>query len=423
MEDVSFNSDEQKKIKTSSLSVAVVATIVIVSSLSGAAFGFMASGLERSWVNNKNVTTANSVASEALTEQQKEEARRQVVHEDEAIISVVKESSPAVVSIIVSKDIPRTQNFFFGDPFGLFDNGTDGFGQQGETQKREVGGGSGFFATSDGMIVTNKHVVSDPSADYTVVTNSGDKYEATIVAQDPVQDIAIVKVEGNNFPVLPLGNSEELRIGQTVIAIGNSLAEFANSVSRGIVSGLGRNIVAGSGFGQSERLTNIIQTDAAINPGNSGGPLLDIAGKVIGVNTAVAQGAENIGFALPIERVKKVIEQVKESGRITTPFIGVRYVIINEELAKQENLPVDYGVLVARGETVTDFAVLPGSPADKAGIMENDIILEVEGEKITQDNQLSDMIAGLNPGEQISVTLLHRGEKKTVNVTLEERKQ
>jgi S1-C subfamily serine protease len=273
------------------------------------------------------------------------------------------------------------------------------------------------------MIITNKHVVSDTQADYTVILNDGKEYVAKVIARDPVSDIAVIKIDGNDFSPVILGDSDSIKVGQTAIAIGNSLGEFSNSVSKGIISGLKRNITAGSVLGGgSERLTNIIQTDAAINAGNSGGPLLNINGEVIGVNVAMAQGAENVGFALPINQVKKIIDQVKEKGQISVPFLGVRYVVIDQTIQKQNNLPFDYGVLATRGQTISDLAVIPGSPADKAGIVENDIILEADGQKITADNQLSDIIAKHNVGEEMTLKIWHKGGTKDVKVKLEERK-
>lgn len=221
---------------------------------------------------------------------------------------------------------------------------------------------------------------------------------------------------------MPLGDSDAIKVGQTAIAIGNPLGEFANSVSRGIISGIKRDVTAGSHFGQEEKLTNIIQTDAAINPGNSGGPLFDINGRVIGVNVAVAQGAENIGFALPINDVKRSIKQVKETGKITTPYIGVRYVILNEQSAKSLNLPYTYGALILRGQNITDFAVIPGSPADKAGLGENDIILEVNGTKIDDKNPLSRVLAQFDINQEVELLVWHKGETRKTKVTLEEKK-
>lgn len=342
---------------------------------------------------------------------------RTLVDEESATISVVENALPGVVSIVAEKDVPIYRNNpfdFFFDPFSLPDEG-------GSFDRQRVGGGTGFFVTEDGMIITNRHVVSDARAEYTVITQDGKEYPAEILARDPNRDIAFIKVQGNGFPALTLGDSSSLKVGQTVIAIGNSLGEFANSVSRGIVSGLGRDIVAGSYFGESEYLRGIIQTDAAINPGNSGGPLLDIQGRVIGVNTAVAQGAENVGFALPIDSIKNSISQVKETGEIVTPFLGVRYVMVNEAIQAENNLRYDYGALVLRGENRTDLAVIPGSPADKAGIEELDIILEVNGQKIEGENGLAEALSSFGVGETVTLLVSHNGEEKEVSVTLDKR--
>jgi len=282
-----------------------------------------------------------------------------------------------------------------------------------------VGGGSGFIVSKDGLILTNKHVVSDENAEYTVLTNEGEKIPAKVLARDPFQDIAILKVEKTSLPTVVLGDSDQLDIGQTVIAIGNALGEFRNTVSVGVISGLKRNVTA-SGGGVSEEIENVIQTDAAINPGNSGGPLLNLRGEVIGVNVAMASGAENIGFSLPINIAKKSIKDVEEKGKISYPFLGIRYVLINKDIQKQNNLSVDYGALIQRGEKVGDLAVIPGSPADKAGIQENDIILEMNGQKITEDNPLAKMVQKYKVGDEITLIILHKGAEKTAKVILEE---
>ncbi len=346
-----------------------------------------------------------------------------LIAEDEAVINVVEKTSAGVVSIVITKDVTQMRRFF-NSPFDFFFDGGSGFQQdiQNEPRQQQIGGGTGFFVTSDGMIVTNKHVVKDSNADYTVVTQDGKEYPAQVLALDPVRDLAILKVEGSEFPVLELGEDSSVRAGQTVIAIGYSLGEFTNSISKGIVSGIGRSILAGSGMGQTERLNDIIQTDAAINPGNSGGPLLDIYGRVIGVNVAVAQNAENIGFALPIDPVKKIIEQVQKTGTITVPFLGVRYVILDEEIARVNSLQVDYGALILRGENRMELAVVPGSPADKAGIKENDIILEIEGRRIEKTSPLDALLADFSIGDKITLKVWSAGDTREVQVTLEARK-
>lgn len=345
--------------------------------------------------------------------------------DDTTIVGLVDKNSPGVVSIVISKDVSRARNTFgspfFFNPFSVpHQNGNS---EQETSEKKQVGSGSGFFVSSDGLIITNKHVVSDEQADYTVIVSGSDKeYPAKVLARDPNNDIAVLKIDGNNFPALRLGDSDVIKVGQTVLAIGNPLGEFANSVSRGIISGLKRSVSAGSSFGDTEKLTGIIQTDAAINPGNSGGPLFNISGEVIGINVATAQGAENIGFALPINSVKRAVNQVVTTGKIMTPYLGVRYVLLNDAIKKQNNLDFNYGVLVLRGQNITDLAVIPGSPADKASIMENDIILEIAGTKIDEEHPLGNRLSQYNVGDEITLKVWHKGETKDVKLTLEERK-
>lgn len=423
LESAENNQMEEKNPKRAShhFLLLAVATILI-SSIFGSIFGFMAGGIVE-----KIVPSLYKKFPSALTQDQraKDIIRETVIQEDSAVIDVVEKSAPAVVSIIISKDVPKVQDFFsnpfefpdFFDPFGTPPDQNN----QGGTEKQKIGGGSGFLITSDGLIVTNKHVVSDSTAEYTVITNDDKEHKAVVLAQDPINDIAVIRIEGTDYPTLNLGGSDELKIGQTVIAIGNSLGEFTNTVSRGIVSGLRRNVTASGGFGQTERLTNIIQTDAAINPGNSGGPLLDINGDVIGVNVAVAQGAQNIGFALPSNQIKKVVEQVKATGKISTPYLGVRYIPIDKIIQKENSLPFDYGVLVSRGEKITDFAVIPGSPADKVGIVENDIILEFNGTKIDEKNGLGDFVSRYNVGDEVALKIWHKGNEKTLKLVLAEK--
>lgn len=346
---------------------------------------------------------------------------------DDRIVRTVEETSPSVVSIVISKDVPRLQRAMpFGFPFfspfddgGFGNGGSDGNGT-GSGTKQTVGAGSGFFVSADGLIATNKHVVSDDGADYTVITSDGKEHPATVVARDPVRDIALIKISDSTYPALTLGDSGSAKVGQTVIAIGNSLGEFSNTVSKGIISGVQRDLTAG-GAGDTEQLNDILQTDAAINPGNSGGPLLDQSGNVIGINVAMAQGAQNIGFAIPIDQVKKVIGQVQSTGKISTPFIGIRYVAVDAALQKENSLPFDYGVIVARGTKQTDFSVIPGSPADKAGIQENDIILEIGGKRIDANDTLPELLSDYNPGDTVEFKVWRKGDTKDVPITIGER--
>ncbi len=347
--------------------------------------------------------------------------------QEQAIIKTVNEVSPAVVSIIITKDLPIIEEYYI-DPFeeffgeSPFEFRIPQYRQEG-IEKREVGGGTGFIISSDGMILTNRHVVVDKEADYTVLTNDGRKFPAKVIARDPTQDLAILKIERleASFPVVKLGDSAKLQIGQTVIAIGNVLGEFQNSVSVGVISGLGRTIVAVGG-GLVQTLEDVIQTDAAINRGNSGGPLLNLKGEVIGINTAMVVGGENIGFAVPINQAKRAIEQVKAFGKIVYPFLGVRYVLITERIQKENNLPVNYGAWVLRGEP-GEPAIFPGSAAEKADLQEGDIILEFNREKITIENTLAKIIMKYNPGDRVILKTLRNGKEKNIEVTLGERSE
>lgn len=347
-----------------------------------------------------------------------------ILSQESFVISAVKKSTPAVASIIVTKELPVYENYFESSPFGGFLNLPDLFfnipkQRQNGTEKKEVGGGTGFFVTEDGLIVTNRHVVEDEKAEYTVLLSDGKKYDAKVLARDEVLDIAIIKVAGSNFEYLDLGDSETISVGQSVIAIGNALAEFQNSVSVGVISGLSRSLVAGDSMGNSELLEHVIQTDAAINPGNSGGPLLDLRGNVIGVNVAVVKGSENIGFALPINSVKSIINSVKETGKIVRPYVGIRYVQIDEQMKKENDLSVDYGILVIRGEGKNEIAVIPGSPADKAGILENDIVLELDGKKLDKDQSFSLLIREKKVGDFVNLKVLSKGLEKNIKLKLE----
>ena len=391
----------------------------------GDVFGYFAKAYlkegENSDENKKeDVKESTKKVTEKIIEKQS------IFTQESFVVDAVKKTNPAVVSIIISKEVPKYETYIdpnqqqnpFGNMFPGFNFNIPQYRQNG-TEKKDIGGGSGFFVSAEGLIVTNKHVVDQKDVEYTVFTNDGKKHKASVIARDPVLDIALIKVEGNNFPYLSLGNSDNLQVGQSVIAIGNALAEFRNTVSVGVVSGLARSITAGDSSGKSENLDHVIQTDAAINPGNSGGPLLNLSGQVIGVNVAVAQGSQNIGFALPINTVKGAIESVKSTGKIVRPYLGVRYVSVNAEMKEKNNLTVDYGVLVKAGANASELAVIPGSPADKAGIVENDIILEVAGQKIDDKNSLASIIRQKNVGDVISLKILHRGTEKTVQITLE----
>lgn len=359
--------------------------------------------------------------------------------QEQKIIDAVKNVSPAVVSIVITKDVPIIEQYFTNPFEEFFGQGSPfrlqipQFRQKG-TEKKEVGGGSGFIVSADGYVVTNKHVVLDDDADYTVFTNDGKSYPAKVLAKDPLQDLAVLKIDQEQivdsagaytakpFGAVRLGDADALQIGQSVIAIGNALGEFRNTVSVGVISGLGRTITASGGSNFVETIEDVIQTDAAINKGNSGGPLLNLAGEVIGINTATVLDAQNIGFAVPINKVRRAIEQVRSVGKITYPFLGVRYVLITDAIAKDRDLPVNYGALVEKGEGSTP-AVTPGSSAEKAGILEGDIVLEFNGERVSPDNSLSKLIQKYNPKDTVVVKILRDDQEKILQVTLGERSE
>ncbi len=349
---------------------------------------------------------------------------------EQAVVAAVQKASPAVVSITISKNVPIIEQCPY-DPFGnlppqfqqFFGNDMQGLTtpcDTGKTQLQEVGGGSGFIISSDGLILTNKHVVADTSASYTVLTNDGKKYDAKVLARDPNQDLAVVKVSASGLPTVTLGNSDSLELGQTAIAIGNALGEFSNTVSVGVISGLSRTVTASGPIGNGqETIHGVIQTDAAINPGNSGGPLLNLRGEVVGINTAIASDAQNIGFAIPINKAKTDINSVEATGEIQSPYLGVRYLSVTADIAKKQNLPVDYGALV-RGSDAGP-GVVPDSPAAKAGMEAEDIILSVNGQKIDSDHTLSDLIAEHNVGDTLTLVVERNGKQITLTATLAKR--
>lgn len=350
---------------------------------------------------------------------------------EQQVIQTVDQATPAVVSIIISKDVPIVERYykevpgindpfgnFFGSPFSSFGFRVPQYRQLG-TEQKEIGGGSGFLVSSDGLIVTNRHVVDQTDVEYTVFTNDGQSYEATVLARDSMNDIAVVKIGGENLPFLQFGNSDELKVGQTVISIGNALSEFRNTVSLGVISGLLRSIVANGGAAGPEQLDEVIQTDAAINPGNSGGPLVDLKGQVVGVNVAVVMNSQNIGFALPANLVKSAVEDVQEQGKISHPYLGVRYVPVTPMVMANSNLSVDYGILITPGNTSDALAVAPGSPADKAGLIEGDVILELNKIKIDNENSLASLLRKQKVGDEVQLKVLRQGSEIIVPLTLE----
>jgi len=346
--------------------------------------------------------------------------------EKSRIIKTIKNVMPAVVSIIISKSLKevkkelneiKKQEKNLPGPFEIPPDKVDAHGMV------QVGGGSGFIVDTLGIILTNKHVIAEPNSSYTVITNDDQEYEAELLARDPVNDVAILKIKPENkLPIVALGNSDQLELGQTVLAIGNALGIFKNTVSMGIISGLSRSINAQADpTSPPQEMRGLIQTDAAINPGNSGGPLTDIFGRAVGINAAVVFGAQNINFAIPINAAKRDLHDLKKYGRIRRPLLGLRYIIIDKKLQEKLKLPVDYGAYVTK-EHPFDAAVIPNSPADKAGILEKDIILTWNNEKISIEKNIQDYLENCNVGESIILKILRQDKEIEVKITLAERK-
>ena len=343
---------------------------------------------------------------------------------DKLPIEAVKKVAPSVVSVVISKFLPKIKGVY-GAPGLPFDGNPFLFGEveDGQKEKIKIGGGSGFIVHPDGLVLTNKHVVFDQDAEYTVITTDLEEYPAKVLSRDPINDIAVLKINAKGLSSVRLGNSGKLELGQTVIAIGNALGMFSNTVSKGIISGLSRSISAALGTGgEMEHLRGVLQTDVAINQGNSGGPLINIDGEVVGINTAIIFGAQNIGFAIPINWAKQDLEDIIKHGRIIKPYLGLLYVMLDKKTQKQYALPVDYGALVVRDHSPNSVAIVPDSPADQAGIKENDIILELNGEKILGDLDLRDMIQKWPVGTEVEFTVLRKDKEMKLKAKLEERK-
>lgn len=340
--------------------------------------------------------------------------------------NVIKKTMPAIVTVVISKhldeiekQVPRDLLPFF--PFNapklkIPEEAIDAHGMV------KIGSGSGFIADSKGIVLTNKHVIADKKADYTVITNENQKFKADVLARDPINDVAILKIAGRNLPTMKLGKSDDLDLGQPVLAIGNALGLFKNTVSSGIISGLSRSISASaSPKDPVQEMRGLIQTDAAVNPGNSGGPLVNENGGAVGINTAVVFGAQNLSFAIPINTARRDLDDLKNFGRIKRPLLGLHYVTIDENLKEKLNLPIDHGALII-GHSANEGAVLVGGPAEKAGIKERDIILESNGQKITKDWTIQDCLEEKSVGDYLILKILRGRRQMEIKTMLAERK-
>lgn len=329
-----------------------------------------------------------------------------VVTEESVTIDIVKRLGPSVVTVAQASRANASNFPFDLEPF---------FNQPQEENENELQDiGSGFIIGEGGLIVTNKHVVSDPDAEYRIITTNEREYSVQRIYRDPLNDIALLQIDlsqnpGDKLVPLELGDSSKLQAGQYVAAIGTSLGEFRNSVTTGVISGLGRGIVAGSPYeGAVERLDNVIQTDAAINPGNSGGPLFNSSGQVIGVNTAVSASGQNVGFAIPINVIKSSLDNFNETGRFERPYLGVSYRDVTGDIASLNEIPE--GAYIQQ--------VIQGSSADEAGVQEGDVITKIDNQQINEDNPLSAIISKKKIGDQINLTVIRDGETVELDAIL-----
>jgi serine protease Do len=315
--------------------------------------------------------------------------RQEVVVEESSVINVVDKVSPAVVSIVV-----KTVDFdIFSGPFST-----------------ESGVGTGFIVDKNGLIVTNSHVVNDERGEYSVVLKDGETYEVDQIHLDEISDLAILEISVRDLPVVELGDSDILRVGQKAIAIGNALGRFQNTVTVGVVSGVARELTATGVGGAAKTYEGAIQTDAALNPGNSGGPLLNSSGQVVGINVATTRGADNIGFAIPVNTLKPILETFLREGRIIRPYIGISYTVVTKEIAEIRDLPE--GVFISR--------VLPDSPASKAGLERGDIVMSFDGTQINSENSLARLLSQRRVGDRVELLVDREGRELRVSVILEE---
>lgn len=381
--------------------IGVAIAVVIITSVASGAISDRLFGYK---ILDRFFPSRQGVLAPSLTQQR-------ILTEESVVIEVAEKASPSVVTVSVTKT-QRVLDLFeldpFMDPFGIFRQ------PQGREEKIEQDIGTGFIVSQEGLIVTNKHVISDSQAKYRVITKDNQEYQVEKVYGDPVNDLAILKINPGEDKLKPieLGDSNNLKVGQFVMAIGTALGEFRHTVTTGVISGLGRGITAGSPFeGYVERLDNVIQTDAAINPGNSGGPLLNSAGQVIGVNVAVAAQGQNIGFAIPINVLKESIENFAQTGRFERAYLGVRYRMISQDLALLNEVP--------QGAYIVE--VVSGSPAEKAGVREGDIITKLDGEPLREKNGgLAKVIGQKKIGDRVKLTIWRDGEELELTAILEE---
>lgn len=361
----------QKPIRQISLKKAILVSVLTATILSG--LSFLASTI---YVGNRDSARL-------------EQGQHTISLEGEVFNKIASEVGQSVVSIVTS----------------------DSSGQG--------GAGTGFVINNQGLIITNKHVVQRASSTVQVIDHSNQQYSGKVIGKDTSNDIAFIKVEDlpSSVPPASLADSSQVKVGDKVLAIGNTLGEFQNTVTSGIVSGIGRPIEVSNEDGQSyESLSNLIQTDAAINPGNSGGPLVNLSGEVIGINTAIVQDAQSLGFSIPINDAKGLISQVESTGNLgQKAYLGVRYTNLNNSIARELNLPVMEGALVYDSR---NQAVEPGSPADQAGLKQLDVIVKLGNTEVGRSKSLSSALANHKPGDVVEILVIREGKEQVLTATL-----
>lgn len=365
--------------------------VVVVILIVGAYLGAVYVPKIEDWLIDHNFLESDAHCQDSVSVTQRgSDGSREVIIEKNYVIEVVEKVKASVVSIAVSE--VRL------DPSKGTIEGSENIG-------------TGFVIDDSGLILTNQHVVSYRDEDYVVITSDGKEHEVKEISRDDINDLAILKIEGNGLEVLPLGDSDVLNVGQFVIAIGTPLGEFPGSVTTGVISGLGRSVTASSGgfWGVSTTYEDVIQTDAAVNPGNSGGPLLDSDGNVIGINFATTSGADNISFAIPINTAKDRIDEYKKHGKFIRPYLGVEYQLISQADARVYRDVIPGALLVD---------IMDDSPADKAGLKKGDIITKIDGKVVS--GSFSNIIQKYEVGDEIELKIWRNGEEKTVEVVLEE---
>jgi len=372
--------------------VAVLFVVALVGSLLGSALTYAAllgSGQLRAQDNNVVAASPTPLPPASVT------LSPHPFDDRSAITTAAESVSPAVVTITV-------QAVAATDPLSL----------------PETGIGSGIIYDSAGWILTNRHVVADATT-VTVDLNDGRQVQGTVYGVDTLTDLAIVKIEATDLHAAPIGDSAGLQPGQTAIVIGSALGTFTNSVTSGVISALGRSLVVTDPLsGERRRLRNLIQTDAAINPGNSGGPLVDDSGRVVGVSTAYAEGAQGIFFAIPINIAKPIMQQAVAGQQLTRPWIGIIYVAVDRSLAAQNSLPIDYGAWLSPDTGTGESPVIDGSPAAAAGLLPGDIITDIDGRRIDASQGLDDVLSHYEPGDRLTVSVLRDGETLHIDIIL-----